>query len=108
LTFRAAHQLSHAIAQVLENREYAIALGLLSDYEAMGRLPRHIAKILSLCVIYCMDIRELMAAAGVHINDSDKLPLPVPDAPFPLRSDFLNHTAPPSGLLTSYAQSAGR
>ena len=45
LTFRAAHRLTRAIAQILGNQEYAIALGLLSDYEAMGKLPRHIAKI---------------------------------------------------------------
>ena len=52
---------------------------MLSDYEAMGRLPRHIAKILSLCVVYCMDVWELMEAAGVHVDDSAKLPLLIPD-----------------------------
>ena len=50
LTFRAAHHLTRAIARILGNPEYGIALGMLSDYEAMGRLPRHIAKILSLCI----------------------------------------------------------
>ena len=48
LTFRAAHRLTRAVAQNLGNREYTIALGTLSDYEAMGELPRHIAKTLSL------------------------------------------------------------
>ena len=32
---------SPVMAQILGNREYAIALGMLSDYEAMGNLPRH-------------------------------------------------------------------
>ena len=45
LTFRVAHGLTRAIAQILGDPEYAIALGLLSDYEAMSKLPRHIAKI---------------------------------------------------------------
>ncbi len=109
LTFRTTHRLTRTIAQILGNSEYVIALGLLSDYEAMSRLPRHIAKILSLCVVYCMDIRELMDAAGVHIDDSAKLPLPMPDHRFQLRSRLLDHAAPhpTDGAETAYAQSAG-
>ena len=45
----------------------------------MGRLPRHIAKIISLCVTYCMDVRQFLAAAGVHIDDSEKAYLPTHD-----------------------------
>jgi len=76
LTFRAAHQLTRVIARILGSPEYAIGLGLLSDYEAMNRLPRHIAKIISLCIVYCLDIRQLLEAAGVYIDDSSKMPLP--------------------------------
>jgi hypothetical protein len=75
LTFRTAHRLTRSVAQILGNREYAVALGLLSDYETMHRLPRHIAKILSLCVAYCMDFRELLNAAGIFIDDSGKSPI---------------------------------
>ena len=115
LTFRAAHGLTHAIAQILGDLEYTIALGLLSDYEAMSKLPRHIAKIMSLCIIYCMDVRDLMQAAGVEIDDSAKLPLPDrraqirPDLP----EDVAEHVAEPVGRrrphggLSRYAQSAG-
>ena len=81
LTFRAAHRLTRAVADILGSRDYAVALGLLSDYEAMGRLPRHIAKIISLCVIYCIDIHELMEAAGVNIDDSAKIRIPMRDHP---------------------------
>jgi hypothetical protein len=42
----------------------------------MNRLPRHIAKLISLCIVYCLDIRELLEAAGVYIDDSSKMPLP--------------------------------
>ncbi len=76
LTFRAAHQLTRSIARVLASPEYAIGLGALSDYEAVSRLPRHIAKIISLCITYCVDIRQLLEAAGVYVNDSDKMQLP--------------------------------
>jgi hypothetical protein len=109
LTFRAAHRLSRAIAHILGNCEYGIAVGMLSDYEAMGRLPRHIAKILSLCVVYCMDVRELMEAAGVRIDDSAKLTLLLPDARLQIRSEFLDHAARSgtNGIVTGYARSAG-
>jgi hypothetical protein len=109
LTFRAAHRLTHAIAHILGNDEYGIALGMLSDYEAMGRLPRHIAKILSLCVVYCMDVRELMEAAGVRFDDSAKLPLPTPDARLQVRSELLDPAAHPGTnvIVTGYARSAG-
>ena len=87
LTFRAAQQLTGAIAQILACRDYAIGLGVLSDYETMSRLPRHIAKIISLCVSYCIDIRELMETVGVKIEDSAKLPLPAYDQGSARRSE---------------------
>ncbi|MCU1271663.1 MAG: hypothetical protein JWN74_2957 [Acidobacteriaceae bacterium] len=72
LTLRAAHQMTIRVAQLLRNRDYSIPLGLLSDYEAMNKLPRHIAKIMSLCIIYGIDFWEMMEAGGSRINDSDK------------------------------------
>jgi hypothetical protein len=109
LTFRAAHDLTRTIAEILGNQEHAIALGLLSDYEAMSKLPRHIAKIMSLCIIYCMDIRDVMQASGVGIDDSAKLPLPMPDHRAQIRSDLPAHVAPraPHSGFGRYAQSAG-
>lgn len=76
LTFRSAHELTLEVARIMGNLDYQIALGMLSDYEVMGRLPRHAAKILSLCIIYCMDFWELLETAGVYIDESAKLPLP--------------------------------
>jgi hypothetical protein len=109
LTFREAQRLTRMTAQILGDREYGIALGMLSDYEAMGRLPRHIAKILTLCVVYCMDVRALMEAAGVCVDDSAKLPIPRYDAWQQVRSEFLDHTAHPAttSLVNGYARSAG-
>jgi len=80
LTLRAAHELTMQIARLLGNREYGIALGLLSDYEATNKVPRHVAKIMSLCIIYCIDSFELMRTAGIHIDDSNKAPLLFDDA----------------------------
>lgn len=75
LTLRAAHEMTMLIARLLGNGDYGIALGLLSDYEAMNKLPRHVAKVMSLCIIYGIDPWELLEASGVHIDDSDKGPL---------------------------------
>ena len=80
LTLRAAHQMTMRIARLLGNREYGIALGQLSDYEATNMVPRHVAKILSLCTIYGIDPFELMRTGGIHIDDSDKAPLLFDDA----------------------------
>ncbi len=78
LTFRSACALTHTIARIMGNPDYQIALGMLSDYEVMRKLPRQAAKILSLCIVYCMDLWELLKAAGVYIDESAKLPLPEP------------------------------
>src|SRR3954468_7347950 len=72
LTLRAAHQKTLRVAQLLQNPDYRIPLGLLSDYEVTDRLPRHIAKIISLCVVYGIDFWQFMQAGGTQVDDSDK------------------------------------
>lgn len=75
LTLREAHEMSMRIARLVGNHEYGIALGLLSDYEAMNKVPRHVGKIMSLCIIYGVHLYELAKASQIHIDDSDKVPL---------------------------------
>jgi hypothetical protein len=87
ISFRAAHQLTCTIADTLVDRDYAIGLGLLSDYEAIGRLPRHIAKLISLCITYSLDIEQLLESVGLYINDSNKVSLPVINSLFDLAPD---------------------
>lgn len=86
LTLRAAHQKTVRVAQLLQNADYRIPLGLLSDYEATDRFPRHIAKIISLCVVYGIDFWQLMQAGGSKIDDADKAPLFSSD--FSIAHDF--------------------
>jgi hypothetical protein len=83
LTLRAAHQKTIQVAQLLRNPEYRIPLGLLSDYEVSDRFPRHIAKIISLCVVYGIDFWQLMRAGGSQIDDSDKVAMFSPDFSIP-------------------------
>lgn len=75
LTFREAHELTMGIVDVLQDPNFGIAAGLLSDYEAMNKIPRHIAKIISLCAIYGIDPRELLESARLHLDDSAKRPI---------------------------------
>jgi hypothetical protein len=86
LTLRGAHQKTLRIAQLLQNPEYRIPLGLLSDYEAIDRFPRHIAKIISLCVVYGIDFWQLMQAGGSRVDDAGKAPLLSAD--FSIPDDF--------------------
>lgn len=79
LTLRAAHEKTVRVAELLQNPEYRIPLGLLSDYEAIDRFPRHIAKIISLCVVYGIDFWQLLQAGGSQIDDSGKVPIFSPD-----------------------------
>jgi hypothetical protein len=92
VTFREAHRLTRVIAKLQGNPDYSVALGLLSDYEAVGRLPRHIAKIVSLCVVFCMDIREVLEVAGVAIDDSGKMPLMMHEPSPHASADLLDET----------------
>jgi hypothetical protein len=72
LTFREAHKMTLRIATLLQNRDFGISVSLLSDYEAMNKLPRHIAKIITLCAIYGINPREFLRAGGIQIQDSAK------------------------------------
>jgi len=75
LTLRAAHEMTLRVAQLLQDRHYRISLGLLSDYEATDKLPRHVAKIMTLCVVYGIDPWELIETGGIRIDDSNKATL---------------------------------
>jgi hypothetical protein len=79
LTFRQAHNMTLRIAELMQNCNFAISVGLLSDYEAINKLPRHIAKIITLCAIYGIDVYDLLNAAGVDINDVAKCGIAMSD-----------------------------
>jgi hypothetical protein len=76
LTFRSAHNISTLIAQTLHNKHYAISVGLLSDYETMNHPPRHVAKIITLCILYGIDFYHYLNCAGIPCDDSEKSPIP--------------------------------
>ena len=70
--FRGARELSARVAEELGNKDYAIAQGTLSDYEAADTVPRHISKIITLCVLYAIDFGKYLHSAGIAMNPSQQ------------------------------------
>ncbi len=76
LSFREASAKTRWIAQALREETYFCAPGSLTNYEMGPRLPVHIHKILSVCILYSIGFWELLAAAGLSIDDSGHEPIP--------------------------------
>jgi hypothetical protein len=88
LSFRKASAKSRWVADALRDERYFCAPGSITDYETGPRLPVHIHKIVSLCVLYSLGFRELLVAAGLDTDDSGRDPIPdelvgrgTPDSP---------------------------
>lgn len=68
LSFRQASAMSDLIAAKLGDERYSIAVGSLSDYEAMETPPRHVHKVLTLCMLYSIDFWQFLQTAGLATN----------------------------------------
>lgn len=76
LSIRNASAKSRLIAEALRDQRYFCSPTSLTDYETGPRLPLQIHKILSVCVLYSLGFRELLAAAGLDTDDSGREPIP--------------------------------
>jgi len=76
LSFREASALSRSIAGTLVDQMYFTAAGTLSDYEGLSSPPRHIQKIISLCILYCIDFWTFLRAGGLPLDALGNDPLP--------------------------------
>jgi hypothetical protein len=68
LSFREASAISRQIANTLSDELYFAAPSTLSDYETLSGPPRHIQKILTLCILYCIDFQGFLRASGVPLD----------------------------------------
>lgn len=69
LSFREASAMSRRIADFLGDERYFAAAGSLSDYEARDTPPRHIHKVLTLCLLYGVQFSEFLNAAGIAMEE---------------------------------------
>ena len=106
LTFREASRLSRTIAQVLKDEQYFSAPGTLSDYETLVHAPRHVQKIISLCILYTIPFWEFLRAAGLPIEllvgdpvPDELVPRPVPQIDHFSRSAQMDEAGEQSGFL---------
>jgi hypothetical protein len=76
LSFREASSASRWIANALSDHLYFAAPSTLSDYETLLGPPRHIQKIITLCILYCIDFREFLRASGVPLDQDGCDPIP--------------------------------
>jgi hypothetical protein len=76
ICFREAQTITRHLARLYDDKNYNVALGSLSDAETQNLLPRHIPKILSLCVVYGMDLWQYLRAGGVPVDELNGRPIP--------------------------------
>ena len=76
LSFREASGMSLWIASTLSDEHYFAAPSTLSDYETLSAPPRHIQKIITLCVLYCIAFREFLRASGLPLDYEGRDPIP--------------------------------
>jgi hypothetical protein len=76
LSFRDASKTTQWIAQKLRDRLYFAAASTLSDYETLSAAPRHMQKILALCIVYSIAFRDFLRASGLALEETGAEPLP--------------------------------
>jgi len=103
LSFREASGMSRWIASTLSDQLYFAAPSTLSDYETLSAPPRHIQKIITLCVLYCIDFQEFLRACGLSLDQNGHEPIPDELVPrrVPNRSPGL-HVPSPEKVSAEY------
>jgi hypothetical protein len=76
LSFREASSISRWIASMLSDELYFAAASTLSDYETLSAPPRHIQKIITMCVLYCLDFRQFLRTSGLPFDQAGREPIP--------------------------------
>jgi hypothetical protein len=76
LSFREASKLTRWIAQILTDQLYFAAPSTLSDYETFSAPPRHIQKIITLCILYSIGFWEFLRASGLSLEYAGDEPIP--------------------------------
>ncbi|MBM3811263.1 MAG: hypothetical protein FJW20_06455 [Acidimicrobiia bacterium] len=94
LRYRDVEQASLIIAERQQSDEFVIALSRLADIENKGTVPT-VYRLYSLCVIYRLDMAEVLQWYGVHIQQmaADAAAIPIE------RTHLIGLTTPDHGSL---------
>jgi hypothetical protein len=76
LSFREASMLTRWIAQIFTDQLYFAAASTLSDYETSSVPPRHIQKIITLCILDSIGFWDFLRAGGLPLESagSERIP----------------------------------
>jgi hypothetical protein len=85
LSLRQASEMSARIAQDLDENEYLLSPASLYKLETSGIFPRRIAKLFSICTIYCVDLWTLLSLFEIAWQDTGQESLPQYFFPEPQR-----------------------
>lgn len=99
LSYREASSLSRSIARILSDPLHFVAPGTLSDYETLDAPPRHIQKILTVCLLYGIAFHTFLSASGLPLNCAGHDPMP---------DRFIPRQFPTRTYAPSRARAAGR
>jgi len=76
LSFRQASAISAELAQELGDQRYFTAIGSLSDYESAEAPPRHIHKVVTLCMLYSIGFWHFLRASGLAMDKLGQRAIP--------------------------------
>jgi len=107
-SFREASSFSRLIAAELADEIYFAAPSTISDYETLTEPPRHVQKILTLCILYGVAFEECFRAFRLPLGLAGNEPIPDEFIPRTLSSGSLPEQLPKeipsagSGFLNSF------
>jgi hypothetical protein len=112
LSLREASAMSRKIADLFGDERYFAAPGSLSDYETQTSPPRHIHKVITLCMIYGVPFADLLNLSGVAVEGLGRNSIPSTVVPISDRvktADTVEDTAPesPDSILRSLMMEFG-
>jgi transcriptional regulator with XRE-family HTH domain len=76
LSFREASALSQSLAKRFSDPLYFASPSTLSDYETLNEPPRHIQKVLTLCLLYAIRFEEFLSLSGLPLTKAGTEPMP--------------------------------
>ena len=115
LSFREASSMSRWIANRLGDQLYFAAASTLSDYETLSVPPRHLQKLITLCILYSIGFFDFLRSCDLPLERAGREPIPddlvpraAPNSPqnVPV-SSAERGASPPGGFLGSLVSQWG-